>query len=337
MCQTSREELGSADQVPVPDDFSTVPVDVSYRYPVDARAVTEYFFGVERRQLEYFLAVVDHGGFTAAANALHVAQPSLSHSIKVLERELGAELFHRLPRGVRATAAGEALIDSARRTLRDMETARASVREVAGLMAGRLDLVSLPTLALDPLAEVIGGFRRRYPGVQVRLAQSELGDEVREAVRTGAAELGLADASTRRFDDLESVPIGSQELVVTLPPGTEPPPCGKLSIDDLLTRDLVTGFAGTLVRDLLATEAERRGIDLTVVVEVGHRESALHLVVAGAGCAVLPRPLARVAALEGAVLASVDPILERQIHLVRRPGTLSPAARAFHQALLGEA
>ncbi|MGH3519492.1 MAG: LysR family transcriptional regulator [Haloechinothrix sp.] len=290
---------------------------------------------MERRQLEYFLAVVDHGGFTAAANALHVAQPSLSHSIKVLERELGAELFHRLPRGVRVTAAGEALIDSARRTLRDMETARAAVREVAGLMAGRLDLVSLPTLALDPLAEVIGRFRRDYPGVQVRLAQSELGEEVREAVRTGAAELGLADASTRRFEDLDSVRIGSQELVVTLPPGTEPPAGGKMSIDELLTRDLVTGFAGTLVRDLLGNEAERRGTELKVVVEVGHRESALHLVVAGAGCAVLPRPLARVAALEGAVLASVDPILERQIHLVRRPGTLSPAARAFQDVLLG--
>ncbi|MGH3631406.1 MAG: LysR family transcriptional regulator, partial [Sciscionella sp.] len=74
---------------------------------------------MERRQLEYFLAVVDHGGFTAAATELHVAQPSLSHSIKTLERELGAELFHRLPRGVRLTSAGEALVAHARRVLRD--------------------------------------------------------------------------------------------------------------------------------------------------------------------------------------------------------------------------
>ncbi len=289
---------------------------------------------MERRQLEYFLAVIDHGGFTAAANALHVAQPSLSHSIKVLERELGAELFHRLPRGVRLTAAGEALIASARRTLREMETARASVRDVAGLVAGRLDLVSLPTLALDPLADVIGRFRRKYPAVQVRLEQSELGDDVREAVRTGAAELGLADASPRAIDELESRQIGTQELVVTLPPGSPAPRGGKVGIEELLTKDLITGFSGTLVRDLLTAEAERRGIDLNVVVEVGHRESALHLVVAGAGCAVLPRPLARVAELEGAVLASVDPVLERDIHLIRRPGPLSPAARGFLDLLL---
>lgn len=290
---------------------------------------------MERRQIEYFLAVVEHGGFTAAATALHVAQPSLSHAIKVLERDLGAELFHRLPRGVRLTSAGEALIDSARRTLRDMETARATVREVTGLMAGRLDLVSLPTLALDPLATVIGRFRGTYPDVRIRLAQSELGDEVREAVRTGAAELGLADATTRSFEELETVPIGDQELIVTLPPGTPPPP-RPLSIDTLLTMELVTGFEGTLVRDLLTREAHARGTEPTVVVEVGHRESALHMVAAGAGCAVLPRPLARLAELEGAVLTSVEPPLEREIHLVRRPGTLSPAARAFQAMLLGE-
>ncbi len=51
---------------------------------------------MERRQLEYFLAVVEHGGFTAAATALHVAQPSLSHAIRSLEREFGGRLFHRV-------------------------------------------------------------------------------------------------------------------------------------------------------------------------------------------------------------------------------------------------
>ncbi|WP_170301435.1 LysR family transcriptional regulator [Saccharopolyspora hirsuta] len=288
---------------------------------------------MERRQLEYFLAVVDHGGFTAAAAALHVAQPSLSHSIKGLERELGAELFHRLPRSVRLTSAGSALIDFARRALREMETGRAAVREVTGLMAGRLDLVTLPTLALDPLARVIGRFRARHPRVRVRLNQPESEDDVRAAVRTGEAELGLADAVPRPVDDLESIPVGEQELVITMPPGSTPPPGGRMTVEELLTREVVTGFEGTLVRDLLRAEAERRGTEPNVVVEVGHRESALHLVVAGAGCAVLPRPLARLAELEGAVLCSVDPVLNRRIDLFRRPGKLSPAAQAFLEML----
>ncbi|MER5390994.1 LysR family transcriptional regulator [Saccharopolyspora sp. NPDC002686] len=291
---------------------------------------------MERRQLEYFLAVVDHGGFTAAAAALHVAQPSLSHSIKVLERELGAELFHRLPRRVRLTAAGAALIDFARRALREMETGRAAVREVTGLMAGRLDLVTLPTLALDPLAAAIGRFRARHPKVQVRLYQPESEEDVRAAVRTGEAELGFADAVPGPSEDLESVPIAEQELVVALPPGSTPPPDGRITVDDLLTMDVVTGLAGTLVRDLLRVEGERRGVEPNIVVEVGHRESALHLVVAGAGCAALPRPLARLAELEGAVLCSMDPVLNRRIDLFRRPGKLSPAAKAFQELLLDQ-
>lgn len=277
--------------------------------------------------------MVDRGGFTAAATALHVAQPSLSHSIKVLERELGAELFHRLPRSVRLTSAGAALTDFARRALREMETGRAAVREVAGLMAGRLDLVTLPTLALDPLAEVIGRFRARHPQVRVRLNQPESEDDVRTAVRTGQAELGFSDATSHPADDLESVSIGEQELVITMPPGSVPPRDDRMTVDELLARDVVTGFEGTLVRDLLRAEAERRGIELNVVVEVGHRESALHLVVAGAGCAVLPRPLARLAELEGAVLCSMDPVLNRRIDLFRRPGKLSPAAQAFQDML----
>ncbi|MEG9518384.1 LysR family transcriptional regulator substrate-binding protein [Saccharopolyspora indica] len=200
-------------------------------------------------------------------------------------------------------------------------------------MAGRLDLVTLPTLALDPLAAVIGRFRARHPQVRVRLYQPESEEDVRAAVRTGQAELGFSDATSHPADDLESVPVGEQELVITMPPGSVPPPDGRMTVDELLTRDVVTGFEGTLVRDLLRAEAERQGVELNVVVEVGHRESALHLVVAGAGCAVLPRPLARLAELEGAVLCSMDPVLNRRIDLFRRPGKLSPAAHAFQDML----
>src|SRR5947209_4254395 len=106
---------------------------------------------MDLRQLEYVVGIVDHGGFTRAADALHVSQPSLSHGIRTLERELGVDLFHRLGRQVVLTAAGEAIVDPARHVLRQIDTMRASVAAVKGTTAGRLDLVSLPTLAVDPL------------------------------------------------------------------------------------------------------------------------------------------------------------------------------------------
>ncbi|GAB2735705.1 LysR family transcriptional regulator [Salinifilum aidingensis] len=289
---------------------------------------------MERRQIEYFTAVADHGSFTAAAHALHVAQPSLSRAIKTLERELGTELFHRLPRGIRLSAAGEALLDSARHALREFEVGRALVHEVAGVRSGRLDIASLPTLALDPLAPVIGRFRTARPGITLRLVQPEERAAVRDSVASGQAELGVADAAGEPDPELATERIGDQDFVAVLPPGSPPPPTGEMPWDELLARDFVTGVPGTVGRDILEEQARRRGASLRLVVEVSHRESALHLVVAGAGCALLPAPLADIAALKGAVTARTSPPLHRELRLLRRAGRLSPAAREFRELLL---
>src|SRR4051794_28095378 len=124
-------------------------------------------------QLRYVVAVADHGTFTAAAAACFVAQPSLSHAVAVLERELGTPLSPRLGRAVRLTSAGEAFVVAAREALRAVDTARADVAAVSGALAGRLDLVALPTLAVDPVAPLVGAYRQAHPGVAVRLAHPD--------------------------------------------------------------------------------------------------------------------------------------------------------------------
>src|SRR2546421_6178472 len=101
---------------------------------------------MEVQQLRYVLAVVDNGTFTAAARACFVAQPSLSHAIRTLESELGVELFHRIGRRTKLTAAGEAFTAAARDVVRAVDTLRAEVDAVAGVMTGHLDLVALPSL-----------------------------------------------------------------------------------------------------------------------------------------------------------------------------------------------
>jgi hypothetical protein len=88
---------------------------------------------MDARQLEYFLAIVDHDGFGRAAQHLHIAQPSLSQVIAGLERELGVPLFHRIGRGVVLSPAGRELIGPARQVLRDLRGAvRAAIRLGAG-------------------------------------------------------------------------------------------------------------------------------------------------------------------------------------------------------------
>ena len=148
---------------------------------------------MDLRQLEYVVAIVDHGGFTRAANALHVSQPSLSQGVRNLETELGVELFHRLGRKVVLSAAGEALVEPARQVLRDVQTARASVAAVSGLVAGYLDVVALPTLAAEPLARLIGAFRGQHADVVVRVAEPEDTGALAQLIRSGRSEVGLTE------------------------------------------------------------------------------------------------------------------------------------------------
>jgi LysR family transcriptional regulator, nitrogen assimilation regulatory protein len=86
---------------------------------------------MDLRQLEYVVAVADHGGFTSGAAAAHVAQPSLSARVRDLERELGVELFHRLGRGVRLSSAGEVVVDRARGILAGVAALEAAAAEAA--------------------------------------------------------------------------------------------------------------------------------------------------------------------------------------------------------------
>ncbi|MEU9241682.1 LysR family transcriptional regulator [Streptomyces sp. NPDC048385] len=288
---------------------------------------------MERRQIEYFLAVIDHGSITAAASALHVSQPSLSHAVKLLESDLGAELFHRMPRGVRLTPAGEAFAGQARLIVREMETGRAVVKAVSGLVAGRLDLIALPGVLLDPLAAVIGQFRSRHPQVRVRVTSAERPEEVREAVRSGAVELGLTDHLDPTERDLTGELVTEQDMMLALPPGSAPPPGGVVRVPDLLDLDMVTGVRD-LVVEVLAGAGVESSAAFTPAVETDLRGSSLYLVLAGAGAAILPHTLAELGRAAGLVIVPFDPPQRRHSYVLRRAASLSPAAQAMYSLLL---
>ncbi|MFI5606460.1 LysR family transcriptional regulator [Amycolatopsis sp. NPDC051903] len=280
---------------------------------------------MERRQLQYFLAVVDHGGFTNAARRLHVAQPSLSHAVRGLEKELGGLLFHRLPHGAALTPAGEALVGPARRILRDLSTADASVREVLGLGGGTLDLASQTTLAVDPLARLLGRFRAAHPKVLVRVRAPETGSDVVGRVRDGQTEVGLVESGAETAG-LAGRDLAAQEVFAVLP--ADSPVSEALPVTELAGLDLVTTPPGTATR-WLVEEALRGTAEPRVVVETEHRAMMVPLVLAGAGAALLPRAMAEDARRQGAVTVPLDPPLVRRGRMVWRPGPLSPAADRF--------
>jgi LysR family transcriptional regulator, carnitine catabolism transcriptional activator len=282
---------------------------------------------MELRQLEYAVAVADHGGFTRAAGALHVAQPSLSHGIKTLEAELGVELFARLGRSVRATSAGELVVDAARRVLRDMAELTAVTAAVKGVQTGRLELVVLPTLAVDPVAALIGQFRRNHPGITIRVREPEDVATIERQVSSGRAELGFTDL-TVGGTGLVRVALIRQEIVAVFPPGTDVDD-GPLTTSELVATPLIVTPPGTSTRRLLERAFARNRSEPSIAVEINQREAILPLVLAGAGAALLPAPMARDAVARGAIVRSLRPAVTRRIGVVHRRGQLSPAAAAM--------
>ncbi len=279
------------------------------------------------RQLSYVLAVVDEGTFTRAAEVLRVAQPSLSQGIRALENELGTELFLRQARPVRLTAAGEALIEPARRAVRDVATARAAVEAVRGLDAGHLDLVSLPTLSIDPVADIVGRFRRAHPAVEVRLLEPDDDASVASLVRSGACELGACEVPLADVSGLAIHELAEQRYLAVLPPGAGRRP-RRLSIAELADLPLITTPRGTSTRRVLEQALERAGLTARIAVETEHRESLVPLVLAGAGAALVPDILATAAREQGAMTLSLDDPISRRVGLIHRDGPLSPAAAA---------
>ena len=286
---------------------------------------------MEIRQIEYVVGVVEEGGFTRAADALHVTQPALSEGIRRLEAELGLELFHRVGRRAVLSSAGEAFLEPARQVLRDLGVLRTSVAAVGGLTAGTLDLVALPTLAVDPLATLVGSFRHAHPDVVVRVDQPEDAAAVATLVRSGRSEIGLTELPVAE-PGLAGRLLTEQELIVVLPPDSPLARRRRLTTADLASVPLVTSPPGTSTRGLI--DAAFAAIDDAplIAVETDQREAIVPLVVAGAGASVLPRPQAEAAALFGATTVPLSPRLVRSIGLIWRDGPVSPAASAFIEA-----
>lgn len=293
---------------------------------------------MDARRLAHFVAVVDHGGFTAAADATGASQPAVSIAVAGLEAELGARLFDRTGRRVRLTSAGEALVGPARLVLRDLETGRAAVAAVAGVEAGALAVASLPTLAAEPLARLVGHFRQLHPGVVVDLAAPEDTSDLLAMVRDGRCEVGITESGNLPAD-LAGDDIGEQPLSLILPTAladrvraTTPRSRARapsVALAELGGIPFVATPTGTSSRRLLDEGFAAVGARPEVAVVSAQRDALIPLVLAGAGAALVPESLAAGAQAAGAVVARPDPPVSRRIAVVRRRGPLSPAADRF--------
>lgn len=284
---------------------------------------------MDARQLRYFLAVVDEGGISKAADKLFIAQPSLSQAVSTLERDLGVPLFHRIGRRLVLSDAGRELIGPARVVLRDLENARASVQAVRQLRAGTVDLITMPSPGIEPLTSILAAFAHQYPRVTVNSKAAFVPDEVVRSVRSGDSEIGVLGSETLfKATDLDVVQLESQPLVLICGSAPQAPPAGDVARTDLTGMRLIVSQRGSLMRalvdDILAS-----GVDITIAVEVAHRTSILPMVTEGIGHAIMPSSWTRTALQAGATVHRIVPESYLHVSMISRTTDLTPPAESL--------
>ncbi|MGC4946770.1 LysR family transcriptional regulator [Streptomyces sp. DT224] len=283
---------------------------------------------MELRQLEHFLAVVECGGLGRAAERLYLSQPTVSASVRALERELKVELFHRTARRLVPTSAGRQLVPLVRRVMDDVLAVQDAMRAAREADGGVLTVMCTPDMSAEAVASWSGGFTRRYPAVSLDISEVGSRHELVAAVADGRAELGFTLAPDELRADLGFVELGVQRLLLVRPPG-RPAPTGRLpltSLGDLpLARRQVTRNEEDAVHAALAAH----GATATTGATVPSRGAQLAFVLRSGFQAFLPLRMCAAALDAGAQVIETDPLIESPFGVVHRAGALAPAAQQF--------
>lgn len=242
---------------------------------------------MEFRHLRYFLAVADALHFTKAAEGLHVSQPALSAQVKQLEQEVGVPLFDRLGRSVHLTRAGMIFREHARRALREMELAQATIAQEEGLQRGQLTVGVVQTVNAYLVPEIVTRFSTKYPLVSLKLDELS-GPDIEAGVENGALDMGIGFVPVTS-ERIETQPLFEEDFVLIASPGHRLAKRRQLSLSALAEESLILLPDIFCTRRLLDASFERVGAQPKIIVEMNSIEGILATVRTSKLATVLPR------------------------------------------------
>jgi LysR family hydrogen peroxide-inducible transcriptional activator len=242
---------------------------------------------VTLRQLQYALAIAEHGNFRKAAEACAIAQPSLSSQVAQLEDVLGVKLFERLPRGVKVTDAGSRILERARRTILEADDLVANAERTRDPMSGTLRIGVIPTVAPYLLPEIAPALRSTYSELSLIWAEEKTRDLVAKIVN-GDLDAGIM-ALESDLADLETESIGRDAFFLAAPKGHKLAKKGKPAhLDELEGETVLLLDDGHCFRDQALAICTRIGAE-----EASMRATSMstltQMVAGGAGITLLPQ------------------------------------------------
>jgi DNA-binding transcriptional LysR family regulator len=283
--------------------------------------------------IQAFVAIAELGGFSKAAASLHVTQTALTRRIQKLEAYLGMRLLDRTTRSVHLTTVGRDFLPQAGRMVNDVTFAIERLKDISRLGKGSITIASIPTMAHHTLPAVIRSYAATYSGNRIRILESSAA-EVTRAVLHDQAEFGIT-LRLERSPELIEDPCLEEPFMFFCRREHPLSRTKSVSWKDLRQTELimVSGHSGN--RALLDHQLARKRLSLTSMYEVQHLSTALALVSAGVGTAILP--MSTIQADTYPMVCRVPliaPVIKRTVILIRKRSTsLSPATKVFYDML----
>ena len=279
--------------------------------------------------LDLFVLICQTGSIGAAAEQGQLAISSVSKRIKELEAALHTPLFVRHARGVVPTSAGECLLRHARELLLRVERLRGELEEFAQGISGHVTVYASASAVEQFLASELAGFARRNPEISVDLSQ-RTSQEVLQAVRSGHADLGFADAQDE-MHDIESRPYREERLVLVVP--HQHPLARERAVDfaRALDDDLIGLRGSSTIQRLLEQAVSEAGRVIRQRIKVASLSALCRMVEGGLGIAVMPQcalqELARHGELHGVALTDAWAVRELRVYAKRFDALAPPVLR----------
>lgn len=279
---------------------------------------------MDARQLRTFLKIIELGSISRAADALGVAQPSLSQMLLRLEDEVGMKLFRRTARGVTTTESGRIFEEHARHILRTMDQALEDVRQLKDEAAGKVSFAVPMSVSLVMGVTLVEAVLKRAPRVSLRLIEAFSG-YIRTWLDEGSIDLGiLYDVGPLRHLSVKR--LAREELYLVGPPGRfgALDAASAVSLREIDDLPMILPSTQHGMRQFLDGEAHRLGLNLKIATEIDAMAHIARLVADGYGYSILSLPAVRddLSAGRVSVARIEDGAIRRTLCLVRNPSSV---------------
>ncbi len=286
-------------------------------------------------RLRILREVAERGTIIAAAEALYLTPPAVSHQLKVLEQELGVPLLERTPRSIRLTEAGKRLVRHTETILAECEVAVADVTAFAGQVTGHLRLSTFQTAAQSFALPAVAGIMQQYPHLKVTVADLEPERAIIE-VKAGQIDIALShewDFVPRPKDPgIDRYPMLDEPIVVVLP-GNHPLAGGPVRVADLAQEHWCVAQKSTASRQAVTHLARSAGFSPKVAFESNYFRAIGSAIEAGLGVGVAPL-MTDLRGLDIVIQPLIEPSLKRHVFAaVRRGSGGAPTIDAVLQTL----